>query len=209
MAFPLLRINARFRAPTRLSTCNIQRHSTRDLRAFSTATLQPSTLLPLPKSYWRPFPFLLAATGVGLSLASFASQSKVHCDAVASSPPPELEPNLPPPPQSSVNFYELTFGTVCGVCAGVFVKKGARLVAFFLGGAYVLLQYLGTLSLVKVDWARMASHFENLFYRADAAGKRRPPTIGSMLRWMIDFLTVDFQARASFIAGFALGLRIG
>ncbi|KAI6045392.1 FUN14 family-domain-containing protein, partial [Pisolithus marmoratus] len=118
-------------------------------------------------------------------------------------------PNLPPPPQSTVNLYDLTFGTVCGVCAGVFVKKGARLVAFFLGGVFVLLQYLGSLSLVRVDWPRMASRFENLFYRGDAAGKRRPPTIGSVLRWMIDFLTADFQARASFIAGFALGLRIG
>ncbi|KIM55887.1 hypothetical protein SCLCIDRAFT_133801, partial [Scleroderma citrinum Foug A] len=118
-------------------------------------------------------------------------------------------PILPPPPQSSVNFYELTFGTVCGVCAGVFVKKGVRIVAFFLGGVFVLLQYLGSQSLVKVDWARMASRFENLFYKTDGAERRHPPTIGSLFRWLVDFLTADFQARASFIAGFALGLRVG
>jgi hypothetical protein len=47
---------------------------------------------------------------------------------------------LPPPPSSSVRPYELTFGTVCGFCAGVFVKKGARAVAFMLGGLFVLLQ---------------------------------------------------------------------
>ncbi len=47
---------------------------------------------------------------------------------------------LPPPPQSSISLYELSFGTVCGVCAGVFVKKGARIVAFALGGIFVLLQ---------------------------------------------------------------------
>ena len=47
---------------------------------------------------------------------------------------------LPPPPQSSVNAYELTFGTVCGICAGVFVKKGAKALAFVMGGVFVLLQ---------------------------------------------------------------------
>jgi FUN14 domain-containing protein 1 len=39
-----------------------------------------------------------------------------------------------------VNLYELTFGTVTGICAGVFIKKGAKMVAFFLGGVFVLLQ---------------------------------------------------------------------
>lgn len=87
--------------------------------------------------------------------------------------------------------------------------SSANLITHVLNGCEHCIKYLGSLSLVRVDWPRMASRFENLFYRGDAAGKRRPPTIGSVLRWMIDFLTADFQARASFIAGFALGLRIG
>lgn len=58
------------------------------------------------------------------------------------SPLPLTDPSLPPPPSSQVNLYELTFGTLCGVCAGVFVKKGAKVLAFFLGGVYVLLQVL-------------------------------------------------------------------
>ena len=64
----------------------------------------------------------------------------------AAIPPPSqsqaapVQPPLPPPPTSSVKLYELTFGTVCGICAGVFVKKGARIVAFALGGVFVLLQ---------------------------------------------------------------------
>ncbi|TBU35831.1 FUN14 family-domain-containing protein [Dichomitus squalens] len=124
--------------------------------------------------------------------------------AVSSSASP-----LPPPPQSTLNFYELTFGTVCGVCAGVFVKKGAKFVAFALGGVFVLLQYLGSWSLVRVDWNRAAGRFENLFYRKDASGVSRPPNVGSLFRWVIDFLTADFQPRASFVAGFALGLRVG
>ena len=39
-----------------------------------------------------------------------------------------------------VNLYQLSFGTVAGVCAGVFIKKGAKAVAFFVGGVFVLLQ---------------------------------------------------------------------
>ena len=47
---------------------------------------------------------------------------------------------LPPPPESTVNMYELTFGTVCGVCAGIFVKKGAKALGFIFGGIFVMLQ---------------------------------------------------------------------
>lgn len=108
-----------------------------------------------------------------------------------------------------MNYYELTFGTVCGICAGVFVKKGAKALAFVFGGVFVMLQYLGSMSLVRVDWARAATRFENLFYTVDASGTRRPPNLGSLFRWVVDFLTADFQQRASFVGGFALGLRIG
>ena len=37
-------------------------------------------------------------------------------------------------------MYELTFGTVCGVCAGIFVKKGAKALGFIFGGIFVMLQ---------------------------------------------------------------------
>ena len=59
--------------------------------------------------------------------------------STAASKPSDLGP-LPPDPESTVNMYELTFGTVCGVCAGVFVKKGAKTLAFVFGGIFVLLQ---------------------------------------------------------------------
>ena len=47
---------------------------------------------------------------------------------------------LGPPPASSVSIYELGFGTVAGICAGVFLKKGAKALAFLFGGVFVLLQ---------------------------------------------------------------------
>lgn len=55
----------------------------------------------------------------------------------------------------------------------------------------------------------MAKRFENLAYTKDVEGHTRAPTVGSLIRWMVDFLTADFQQRASFVAGFALGLRLG
>jgi hypothetical protein len=103
--------------------------------------------------------------GAGLGLLFYANFQKLNCEresiivpgkeswlrtgkATATFPqsrstaalgPSNLAP-LPPDPQSTVNMYELTFGTVCGVCAGVFVKKGAKTLAFVFGGIFVLLQ---------------------------------------------------------------------
>ncbi|KAI0780789.1 FUN14 family-domain-containing protein [Trametes elegans] len=167
------------------------------------------------------FVLKIGLAGLGIGLTCLAAPV-IYCDPTAKATGPAVVPPLsqgkaapvqptppPPPPRSSVNFYELTFGTVCGVCAGVFVKKGAKAVAFAMGGVFVLLQYLGSLSLVRVDWSRAATRFENLFYTKDATGATRPPNVGSLFRWVIDFLTADFQQRASFIAGFTLGLRIG
>ncbi|OBZ75799.1 FUN14 domain-containing protein 1, partial [Grifola frondosa] len=172
------------------------------------------------------FKFLLkvGVVGAGLSI-SFLAAPAIFCDPVDSKKPQadaagsaapatpsqrEVPPLPPlPPPASSVSYLELTFGTVCGICAGVFVKKGAKALAFALGGVFVLLQYLGSLSLVRIDWGRMSSRFENLFYTKDASGAKKPPNVVSLFRWFIDFLTADFQQRASFVAGFALGLRIG
>jgi len=135
---------------------------------------------------------------------------------------------LTPLPTSAVNLYQLSFGTVAGVCAGVFIKKGAKAVAFFVGGVFVLLQvssninchilphfddtsvqYFNSLSLIKVDWGTAATKFENMFYTTDINGVKRLPSISSLWRWLVDFLTADFQPRASFLAGLTLGIRIG
>jgi len=162
----------------------------------------------------RILPSLLTATGIaGIALGiATCTAPTIHCDnkdAQASVSAPHTPPPQAPPPESAVKLYELTFGTVTGICAGVFIKKGAKMVAFFFGGVFVLLQYLGSMSLVRVDWGRMGSRFENLLYTKDALGNKRAPTISSLWRWMVDFLTADFQPRASFIAGLALGLRVG
>ena len=136
--------------------------------AFPWKSNMPSTTLRLearanfksPKASYR----LVGATTLGLAgLSLLITQKRIHCDArkvpsfccgrsqanhmVLTLAPSDPHPltnidgaSLPPPPQSSVNAYELTFGTICGVCAGVFVKKGAKALAFVFGGIFVVLQ---------------------------------------------------------------------
>jgi FUN14 domain-containing protein 1 len=75
-------------------------------------------------------------------------------------------------------------------------------------------QYLGAASLVKVDWAAAARRFEGMFYttRTDSVTGVKTssaPTVPGVWSRLVHFLTVDFQQRASFVAGLALGLRIG
>ncbi|KII88642.1 hypothetical protein PLICRDRAFT_698988 [Plicaturopsis crispa FD-325 SS-3] len=154
--------------------------------------------------------------GVGLGVTAL-TLPKVYCDVPdrrspnSRTPLPIVETPQPPPPPptSSVNLYELSFGTVCGICAGVFIKKGAKALAFVFGGVFVLLQYLSSVSVVRVDWQKMGAGFEKLASTDDGKGNRKGLTVGSLWRWVVDFLTADFQPRASFIAGLTLGLRIG
>jgi len=66
------------------------------------------------------------------------------------------DPDQPlPAPKGLANPYELTFGTVCGVCAGVFIKKGLKAAAFILGGMFVILQ-------VRQSYPR--NHLTNGYY---------------------------------------------
>ncbi|KAJ6455679.1 FUN14 family-domain-containing protein [Mycena sanguinolenta] len=162
----------------------------------------------------------IGAVGLGLGISIF-SRPSIQCEAsrpaspapVAPAPaPPSPTPDaeMPPLPASSVNVYELTFGTVAGICAGVFIKKGVKTAAFLLGGVFVLLQYFGSFGVLKVNWESVGNRFQRLFYTTDPqTGNRTAPTVYSAWKWLVDFLTADFQPRASFIAGLALGLRIG
>jgi len=109
-----------------------------------------------------------------------------------------------------LNVYQLSFGAVCGICTGVFVKKGLRAIAFLLGGIFVLMQYLSSKSYITVDWKRLAGRYDSAFASKAGPGEQpRPPTVQSLYNWFVDFITANFQQRASFLAGIALGLRLG
>ncbi|KAG8936582.1 hypothetical protein FRC03_009057 [Tulasnella sp. 419] len=183
-----------------------------------------------PRAGWGAYGMSLGVGAVGLGLSMYP---KLNCEpgppateaphgspkrtvsppVPAADPKPSAAPTEPtgPPPTSSIDPYQLTFGTVCGICSGVFVKKGIKTLAFILGGVFVILQYFSSTSLIRVDWGKLSSKYERHFHTQPAkpGEKSRPPTVYSFFNWFVDFLTADFPPRATFIAGFILGLRLG
>jgi FUN14 domain-containing protein 1 len=193
-------------------------------------------------SFRRPS-FIAAAVGLtALGLTSF--RPSVQCDAGPSSPnvygnsgpassgPPSSDTPLP---KSELSICNLGFGSVLGICAGVFVKKGLKTVAFLVGGVFVLLQvkthlsteWTSTCSLIhldrqtqyfssrnivsRVNWDTISSRYESVVDRlagppsADKTGFLGT-RLGRLWTRFTDFLIADFPPRATFLAGFALGM---
>jgi uncharacterized membrane protein (Fun14 family) len=121
-------------------------------------------------------------------------------------------------PKSDVNIYNLGFGSVCGICAGIFIKKGLKFVAFLLGGGFILLQYLNTQKIIKVDWKALGRRYDSAVDSAagkDAVQVNKPAsgwrdsTAARIWNRFTHFLTADFPSRGTFLAGLILGLRLG
>ncbi|KAK0550832.1 hypothetical protein OC846_002368 [Tilletia horrida] len=174
--------------------------------------------------------FALAVAGAALVLAAseysrWNSDKTLHLEKFVDvnvpsgkADPKSLDNPLNPDgkyPQSQVNFYQLGFGTVTGFCAGIFIKKGLKALAFLLGAGYVFLQYMSSQRLVNVNWGAIGRGYDAIVDRA--AGGSTNTTVrgwkGSKLQaiWsrLVDFLTADFQPRATFLAGLLLGFRLG
>lgn len=193
------------------------------------AVARPFVMRPKQNSFSRPSGFGVAtAMGLGLSFGvattllgpvallepkdstATGTAAQVPTPAATNVPPGAYDPDTPlPAPKGLANPYELGFGTVCGICAGVFIKKGLKAAAFLLGGVFVLLQYFNSLHWIRVDWNSAEGRFKRAFYTTDENGQSRPPTVQSFFTWIVNFVMADFQPRASFLAGLVLGLRIG
>ncbi|KAN0063312.1 hypothetical protein ACQY0O_004476 [Thecaphora frezii] len=201
------------------------------LRTYYGKRLVPKSLQRPPQAVARsssapaPAPrYGLIAGGsivAAVGLSTLASPT-VHCDSARpyAKPQPGMGdgngPVIQEVPQSSVNIYQLSFGTVCGICAGVFIKKGAKLIAFFLGGIYILLQYLNTQRLVTVNWSAIGNRYDRLVNSAGGGSRGDNSAKGfagstAQRIWNrgTHFLMADFQPRATFMAGLLLGLRLG
>lgn len=199
-----LRSVPRVNVPTKLSL----RPSVRSFRTQAATIAAPSGRLMASAG-------LMAGTSALLAGAYTWSMQPVVCE-----PPPQVEdPPMPQPKtkeeaKSIVNLYELSFGTICGLCAGLFIKKGLKLVAVLLGGTYVLMQYLASRSFIKVNWSSIESVYNSsmngLAGPVEAGGgKAQKYPLVRIWRRAVNFLTADFQQRATFIAGLVLGLRLG
>ncbi|KAA1134745.1 hypothetical protein PGTUg99_013469 [Puccinia graminis f. sp. tritici] len=187
------------------SNCNRFLQSNK-LRFQNDLKSYPTTRPSIPRQS-----FSRTKTSVGILLAITGYQlTKPAIQLDAALPPPTFD-NLPHQPielepeefSSLLSVRKLSFGTLTGICAGVFVKKGLNFLAFLFGGGFVLLQYLHSSSLIKINWKTWANRYESKFWSA-----KEPPTKSIVARFL-DFLTSDFQYRSTFTVGFFLGLRIG
>jgi FUN14 domain-containing protein 1 len=106
--------------------------------------------LSVPHPRFRPSSsgYRTYALSLGLGLSAFTLHTlsptqRTHCQSVTPVSRPASGPGSPDgiaPPEGLLSVYELSFGAVCGICAGVFIKKGLKAFAFLLGGVFVLLQ---------------------------------------------------------------------
>lgn len=181
----------------------------------------------------------------GLGLAGFMLYPKsVHCDDTPqqlpqgavptySAPPGKSRPDgVPEEAKSILNVGELSFGAACGICAGVFVKKGFKLVAFALGGVFVLLQVSASLGHLTLSTCRpsLSSRWTGIRSRAATTGSLAlsmpmatlstplcPGCTTALLTSSPQTSSVgsgqqtytNHAERATFLAGFLLGLRVG
>ena len=90
------------------------------------------------------------------------------------------------------------FGLVTGWVVGLFTKKVASIVGFFLGFLFVLLQILVLNHLIQVNWPQVARAFDHVVHAAR----------GSQSHWWA-MLLWNFPYAGSFAVGFALGFRKG
>ncbi|KAA1120223.1 hypothetical protein PGT21_037282 [Puccinia graminis f. sp. tritici] len=110
-------------------------------------------------------------------------------------PQPQQPVELEPAEFTSLlSVRKLSFGTLTGTCAGVFIKNGLNFLTFLFGGGFVLLQ---------INWKMWAKQYEYKFWSA-----KEPPTKSIVTRFL-DFLTSDIQYQSTFTVGFFLRLRIG
>jgi len=99
--------------------------------------------ISIPRTAPRANRFGLYSLGLGLTFLSYQSLRRpVLCEVLptGTTVPRPVVHDTGAPPSSMLDVYQLGFGTVCGICTGVFLKKGLRAIAFLLGGVFVLLQ---------------------------------------------------------------------
>ncbi|KAK4047196.1 hypothetical protein OIO90_006259 [Microbotryomycetes sp. JL221] len=173
------------------------------------------TLTPRSTNFLNSYRLVLGASlstlavGVGMS----STKSPLLCAVADRSY--AMGSNEPlPVAESSINVRDLSFGTVSGICVGVFIKKGLKAIAFMLGGAFIFLQYMSSRSFVTVNWNAVSSTYDSFITKhagPNAAAQTRQPgnRLAGVTNTFVDFVTANVQSRATFVLGMMLGLRLG
>ena len=94
----------------------------------------------------------------------------------------------------------LGFGGVAGVVVGYAVKKVTKLVALFLGLAFILVQVLAYKGFISVHWDAVQSSAEGVW--TDPQGMTLVDRA-----WAI--LSAHLPFGGGFVTGFAIGFKLG
>lgn len=94
----------------------------------------------------------------------------------------------------------LGFGGVAGLAVGYAAKKLTKLLALLLGCVFILLQLAAYEGFVTVNWGAVQGRAEHLWSTPQGL------TLADRL-W--DILTANLPFGSGFVAGFALGLKLG
>lgn len=82
----------------------------------------------------------LATVSVFATALALLNSNRNHlsCEDVLTPPPSSSQDSVPP--ESILSIQKLSFGAVSGVCVGIFIRKGLRLIGFLCGASFVFLQ---------------------------------------------------------------------
>ncbi|GAA5858944.1 hypothetical protein JCM8547_007167 [Rhodosporidiobolus lusitaniae] len=193
---------------------------TRSLCSTTTRTTSSSSRISLHR-YRLAVALSLPLGAVTLSALSPSTRKPLDCASdrtyATPSPAPAFEAEggeggkaVPKKAESILNLRDLGFGTVSGICVGVFVKKGLRMAAFFLGGTFVFLQYLSSRSFININWSALTTSYDSFITRrAGPPSSQGGNRLAGLWTRFIDFVGANIQQRATFVAGIALGFRLG
>ncbi|KAI8922588.1 FUN14 family-domain-containing protein [Powellomyces hirtus] len=102
----------------------------------------------------------------------------------------------------------MTMGGALGAFTGFFTKKVGKMVAFIIGGGFVLLQFLAHAGFITISWSNVQKSF-NRKLNTDANGQVPPSTVVVIFKRLLRWLTADIPFTGGFIAGFWIGFRFG
>ncbi|TIA92118.1 hypothetical protein E3P99_00725 [Wallemia hederae] len=128
----------------------------------------------------------LAGGAVALNLSS----KRVDCETspesaqTAPSPATTSDEGVEEVPQSIVNYKHLGFGSGCGV----FLKKGAKILAFFIGGAFVFLQYMRSQGLIVVKWDNISKRYNASLKRKFEGDEQKGVTVATVWNKLVEYV---------------------
>lgn len=99
-----------------------------------------------------------------------------------------------------IDLPTLGFGGIAGLAVGYTAKKVTKLAALLLGITFVVVQALAYLGLIQVNWGEVERFATTVNTTADG---------GTLAGKAWEIVTANLPFGGGFVAGFAVGLKLG